>query len=90
MKPSKVKVPADLLRPNGSLGCMSCHDPHPSNPNYKYLQGKIAKSSEMGKFCALCHAEKVDMAKASAAAAPAPAKAPVAAPAAAPASVPAR
>ncbi len=75
MKPAKVKVPADLLRPDGSLGCLSCHDPHPSNPNYKYLQGKIAKSSEMGKFCALCHQEKVDMGKPAAAAAPAaPAK----------------
>ncbi len=61
MKPNKVKVPADLLRKDGTLGCTSCHDPHPSNPNYKYLQGSVAKGTELGKFCALCHSEKVDM-----------------------------
>ncbi len=61
MKPNKVKVPADLLRKDGTLGCTSCHDPHPSNPSYKYLQGNVAKGSDIGKFCAACHAEKADM-----------------------------
>lgn len=80
MKPNKVKVPAELLRDNGAIGCVSCHEPHPSNPNYKYLRfpAGIAKSGEMGKFCAMCHQEKVDMnllaPKAAAPAAPAPAK----------------
>jgi predicted CXXCH cytochrome family protein len=73
MKPNKVVVPANLLRPNGTLGCMSCHDPHPSNPNYKYLQGDVKKKGDMGKFCALCHKDKTE---AAVAAAPAPAAAP--------------
>jgi predicted CXXCH cytochrome family protein len=60
MKPRKVKVPSELLKPDGTLGCTSCHDPHPANPNYKYLQGNIAKGSEIGKFCAVCHREKAD------------------------------
>lgn len=66
MKPGKVKVPSDLLRANGAVGCMSCHEPHPSNPNYKYLRSNapIAKAGDMGKFCAICHSEKVDMGKA--------------------------
>lgn len=63
MKPNKVKVPGDMLEPDGTLGCTSCHDPHPSNPNYKYLHGSnVPKSSEVGKFCAMCHAEKADTA----------------------------
>lgn len=78
MKPGKVKVPGDMLRDNGALGCTSCHDPHPSNPNYKYLRsdansGAITKGGDLGKFCGICHAEKVDMAKAKATSA-APAK----------------
>ena len=61
MKPNRVQVPADLLKSDGTLGCTSCHDPHPSNPSYKYLQGNVAKGSELGRFCALCHSEKADM-----------------------------
>ncbi len=60
MKPNKVKVPAELLRDDGTLGCASCHNPHPSNPNYKYLQGTVAKGSELGKFCAMCHPAQAD------------------------------
>ncbi|MBE0617555.1 MAG: hypothetical protein IH608_06480, partial [Proteobacteria bacterium] len=43
-------------------------------PNYKYLQGSVAKGSELGKFCALCHAEQADTGAFSKAAAPVPAK----------------
>ncbi|MHB8763348.1 MAG: cytochrome c3 family protein [Deferrisomatales bacterium] len=74
MKPNKVKVPAELLEKDGSLGCASCHDPHPANPGHKYLRGSVSKGSELGKFCALCHPEKADMgafAKSAAPAAPA-------------------
>ncbi len=77
MKPGKVKVPAELLTSKGTLGCVSCHDPHPSNPNYQYLRGDVKKSGQLGKFCALCHKEKVDMsefAPKKEAAAPAPKK----------------
>jgi nitrate reductase cytochrome c-type subunit len=66
MKPNKVVVPAGLLREDGTLGCTSCHDPHPSNPNYQYLRidgGSIAKSGELGKFCAICHPKKADTSK---------------------------
>lgn len=62
MKPNKVKVPADALAADGSLTCTSCHDPHPANSNYKYLRAKdVPKSSQIGKFCAVCHGDKVDM-----------------------------
>ncbi len=77
VKPNKVKVPGEMLRDDGTLGCASCHNPHPSNPNYKYLQGSVSKGSELGKFCALCHADKADtgaFSKATAPAAAAPVK----------------
>jgi hypothetical protein len=35
-------VSKDLLR-NGMLGCVGCHDPHPSNPNFKYLRVSTGK-----------------------------------------------
>ncbi len=60
MKPNRAKVPAELLSKDGNLGCSSCHDPHPSNPSYKYLQGNIAKGSEVGKFCSMCHPAQAD------------------------------
>lgn len=56
--PKRAKVQAEYLSIEGALTCTSCHDPHPSNSNYKYLRGKIAGSKEMGAFCALCHPEK--------------------------------
>ena len=34
--------PAELLR-DGRFECIGCHDPHPSNPNYKYLRVDTAK-----------------------------------------------
>ncbi len=77
MKPNKVKVPADLLEKDGGLGCASCHNPHPSNPSYKYLQGSVAKASELGKFCAMCHPDKADTAAFAKGGAPATAPAPV-------------
>lgn len=73
MKPAKLKIPSEYLKGDGSLGCMSCHDPHPSNANYKYLRGSVAKGSELGKFCALCHTEQADAGAFSKSAAPAPA-----------------
>jgi predicted CXXCH cytochrome family protein len=51
-------VPKDLLR-KSMLGCVGCHDPHPSNPNYKYLRVSTGKrGSDMGQFCSLCHSSK--------------------------------
>jgi predicted CXXCH cytochrome family protein len=39
---------------------MGCHDPHPSNPNYKYLRVDTAKGSKIDAFCAVCHPVKAE------------------------------
>ncbi len=57
--PKVANVPSALLR-DGKLECVGCHDPHPSNPNYKYLRVDTAKGGNMGDFCALCHSSKAD------------------------------
>ncbi|HHW14535.1 MAG TPA: cytochrome C [Firmicutes bacterium] len=54
-----AKVPASALY-NGTLQCTSCHDPHPSNPSYKYLRVDTKDGGEMPKFCAMCHPAKTD------------------------------
>jgi len=56
-EPRIANVPADLLR-DGAIECVSCHDPHPSNPNYKYLRIDTAGGSQMKGFCSMCHASK--------------------------------
>jgi len=63
--PKRASVPADALRDN-KLECVGCHDPHPSNTNYKYLRVDTSGGSKMENFCAECH---------SAEAGPGPAKA---------------
>jgi hypothetical protein len=55
-----AKVPGELLREGGRFECMGCHDPHPSNPYYKYLRIDTAKGSKMDAFCAVCHPIKAD------------------------------
>jgi predicted CXXCH cytochrome family protein len=93
VNPKVAKVPSDLLREGGRFECMGCHDPHPSNPNYKYLRVDTAKGSKMDAFCGVCHPVKADPSAADKvvlftsmdethAPAAAPAKAPAAAPAA--------
>jgi len=54
-----ANVPAVFLR-DGKLECVGCHDPHPSNPNFKYLRVDTAKGGKMGDFCAMCHSSKAD------------------------------
>ncbi|RMG04613.1 MAG: cytochrome C [Nitrospirae bacterium] len=54
-----ANVPKDLLR-EGRFECVSCHDPHPSNPNYKYLRIDTKNGSRMESFCSLCHPAKTD------------------------------
>jgi predicted CXXCH cytochrome family protein len=51
--PKVAKVPSNVLR-NGKLGCVGCHDPHPSNPNKRYLR----VGGDMANFCSLCHSSK--------------------------------
>lgn len=60
LAPVKATVPADLLSEDGTLGCTSCHDPHPSNANYKYLNVPTVGGSKLGSFCVQCHGDKVD------------------------------
>jgi len=55
--PKRAHVPDEVLR-DGKLECVGCHDPHPSNPNYRYLRVDTKNGSEMQNFCALCHASK--------------------------------
>ncbi len=58
--PKVAKVPPELLREGGRFECLGCHDPHPSNPYYKYLRVDTAKGSKMDAFCAVCHPIKAD------------------------------
>jgi predicted CXXCH cytochrome family protein len=58
VNPKVARVPATFLV-KGRFECMSCHDPHPSNPNYKYLRADVGpKGQSMDRFCALCHLTK--------------------------------
>jgi len=59
VNPKVARVPADLLR-DGKFECISCHDPHPSNTNYKYLRIDTANGAKMESFCAACHPMKAD------------------------------
>ena len=61
-----AKVPPELLREGGRFECLGCHDPHPSNPNFKYLRVDTGpKGGNMDGFCAVCHPIKADTAVAS-------------------------
>jgi predicted CXXCH cytochrome family protein len=103
VNPKVAKVPGELLR-DGRFECIGCHDPHPSNPYYKYLRVDTNGGKNIDKFCAACHAMKAEAGAGNAItfftsmdeqgihampAAPAPAKAPAAAPAAKKAAAPA-
>ncbi len=57
--PKIATVPDQLLR-DGILQCVSCHDPHPSNPNWRYLRVNTESGSKVGQFCATCHGAKAD------------------------------
>jgi|GEM_PF-1025331 len=57
VKPTYSKVPEKLLW-EGKLTCVSCHNPHPSNPNYMYLVVQTNKGKDMGLFCAQCHPDQ--------------------------------
>ena len=59
VNPRIAKVPTELLRADGRFECLSCHDPHPSNANYKYLRIETGPTgARMEAFCALCHPAK--------------------------------
>lgn len=54
-----AKVPDELLR-DGRFECVSCHDPHPSNPNYRYLRVPSRSRADLTQVCSLCHVRKAD------------------------------
>jgi Doubled CXXCH motif (Paired_CXXCH_1) len=59
--PKIAKVPPELLREGGRFECLGCHDPHPSNPNFKYLRVDTgAKGQSIDLFCGVCHPIKAD------------------------------
>lgn len=55
--PEIASVPQFLLR-SETLQCVSCHDPHPSNPNWRYLRVSTGDGGQVGRFCMTCHASK--------------------------------
>jgi predicted CXXCH cytochrome family protein len=55
-----AKVPTELLREGGRFECLGCHDPHPSNPYYKYLRVDTDKGQKMDAFCSICHPAKAE------------------------------
>jgi predicted CXXCH cytochrome family protein len=57
--PRIANVPGKLLR-NNMLQCISCHDPHPSNSNWRYLRVDSEQGTKVGRFCQMCHPAKVD------------------------------
>lgn len=59
VNPKVASVPKELLR-DGKFDCLGCHDPHPSNPNYRYLRADTAQGAKMATFCAVCHPMKAD------------------------------
>lgn len=60
VNPKIARLPEGTLR-DGSFECIGCHDPHPSNPFYKYLRfDPGANGSNIGNFCAACHPMKAD------------------------------
>lgn len=60
--PRLAQVPPGLLR-DGRFECVGCHDPHPSNPNYRYLRIAVAGSPSLSTLCGLCHPRKADRAQ---------------------------
>ncbi len=58
VNPKRARVPAEYFTKE-RFGCMSCHDPHPANTNYKYLRTNVGASGDkMDAFCGLCHPAK--------------------------------
>jgi hypothetical protein len=57
--PRLARVPPELLR-DGRFECVGCHDPHPSNPNYRYLRIAVKRSPTLVELCSVCHPRKTD------------------------------
>ncbi len=61
--PRLARVPPELLR-GGRFECIGCHDPHPSNPNYRYLRIPVKATPTLSDLCGVCHPRKVDAGRA--------------------------
>jgi hypothetical protein len=59
VNPKLARVPPELLR-EGRFECIGCHDPHPSNPNYRYLRIAVTRTPTLGELCSMCHPRKAD------------------------------
>jgi hypothetical protein len=59
VNPRLAKVPPELLR-DGRFECVGCHDPHPSNPNYRYLRIAVTRTPTLAELCSVCHPRKAD------------------------------
>ncbi|BDG05205.1 cytochrome c3 family protein [Anaeromyxobacter oryzae] len=59
VNPRLAKVPPELLR-GGRFECVGCHDPHPSNPNYRYLRIAVSRTPTLSELCSVCHPRKAD------------------------------
>ncbi len=59
--PRIADVPQNLLK-DGRLDCVSCHDPHTSNPNWMYLRVDTGTDgNDIQMFCVACHSAKGDL-----------------------------
>ena len=57
----EVDVPTEALGFPGQedkISCLSCHNPHPENANYKYLRWPPENQYNLAQFCLSCHINK--------------------------------
>jgi hypothetical protein len=62
VNPRLAQVPPGLLR-GGRFECVGCHDPHPSNPNFRYLRVPVTRTPTLSELCGLCHPRQSDRAR---------------------------
>jgi hypothetical protein len=61
INPKVAKVPPEFMK-DGKFECTACHDPHPSNPYWKYVRADVGpKGDEIDAFCELCHPAKGEL-----------------------------
>ncbi len=56
--PTKVSLPQNAKGKGGEIICLSCHDIHPDNKNYRYLRWPSDGGKKISSFCvAHCHTQ---------------------------------
>ena len=56
----KVKIPKEALgfsAQEREITCLSCHDPHPEDKNYRYLRWPVESIYNLAGFCIKCHTD---------------------------------